>query len=265
MRMRVLIVDREPQACRRVARALEDEPGVEVLGQVGGAEEAVETIRALKPDLVILDVELPGLDGFGVLQRAADAHQPLIVFVTASDRHARRAFEVHAVDYVLKPFGPERIRAAVHRAIARRAREKGGTAQRVEALLEELAERQRALGSALAPRDEGLVQRLLVKVGERMVFVAADRVDWLEAEGNYVRLHVGKERYLVRATLAGLEKRLDPRRYLRIHRSTVVNLDRVREVRPWVAGDCIVVLHDGTELRMSRRYRDRLEAAVFEM
>ena len=264
MKLRTLVVDDEAAERERMLRLLEGEDEVEVVGACGDGPAAVAAIRALAPDLVLMDVRIPGMDGFAVLREVGLCRLPRVVFVTADDRYALQAFEVHALDYLLKPYPPERLRRVVRRA-AEEANGRRRTDQRLLALLEEIGREQRELGLRLAPTGSSsgaYPERLLVKEGERMTFVAVERVDWLEAEGNYVRIHAGKERHLIRATLSGLERQLDPARFLRIHRSAMVNLDRVREVRPWFAGDCVVVLHDGRELRLSRRFRDRLDALL---
>lgn len=265
MKIRTLVVDDEPLARRRLARLLEAEPGVEVIGVCAGGREAVDAIRADRPDLVFLDVQMPELDGFGVLAEVGAERLPSIVFVTAYDRYALQAFEVHALDYLLKPYTPARLSAAVQRASRQRhapASETLRLAELLEHLDRERRELARKLDVAPAPAPAAPpaahTGRLLVKDGERMFFVPVERVDWLEAEGNYVRLHCGREAHLVRGTLGGMEEQLDARRFTRIHRSTIVNVDRVKEVRPWFAGDYQVKLQDGTELRLSRRYRDRL-------
>jgi two-component system, LytTR family, response regulator len=267
MTLRTVVVDDEPLARKRLARLLEDESGIEVVAVCATGRDAVRVIRGQSPDLVFLDVQMPELDGFGVL-RELGARLPSVVFVTAYDRYAIQAFEVHALDYLLKPYTPARLSAAVERA-ARQLHRTGPDTERLAELLEhldrerrELAARMNGNGGAPAPAPVAATPahtgRLLVKEGERMFFVPVDRVDWLEAEGNYVRLHCGRDAHLVRATLGGMEDQLDARTFTRIHRSTIVNVDRVKEVRPWFAGDYVVKLQDGTELRLSRRYRDRL-------
>jgi two-component system LytT family response regulator len=267
MKIRTLIVDDEPLARRRLSRLLHEQPDVDVVGVCASGREAVDAIRRDRPDLVFLDVQMPELDGFGVLAEVGADRLPAVVFVTAYDRYALQAFEVHALDYLLKPYTPARLAAAVQRA-ARQLQAPGADAGRLAELLEHLDRERRALaqqlegtaapGPAAAAPTPAHTGRLLVKEGERMFFVPVERVDWLEAEGNYVRLHCGREAHLVRATLGGMEEQLDARRFTRIHRSTIVNVDRVKEVRPWFAGDYVVMLQDGTELRLSRRYRDRL-------
>ena len=261
MNMRTVVVDDEPLARRRLARLLEAQDGIDVVAVCATGREAVRAVREHAPDLLFLDVQMPELDGFGVLRELGGEGLPQVVFVTAYDQYAIRAFEVHALDYLLKPYTPARLATAVQRAARQLQAPRAAPAERLAELLEHLERERRALdarlGSAPAPA-QGHTTRLLVKDGERMFFVPVERIDWLEAEGNYVRLHCGREAHLVRATLSGMEEQLDPARFTRIHRGTIVNLDRVKEVRPWFAGDYLVKLHDGGELRLSRRYRDRL-------
>lgn len=270
-RIRVLIVDDEPPARAKVRRFLARDPEVEVIGEAGSGTEAVEAIRRLAPDVVFLDVQMPGMDGFGVveaLQRSAregngpgtmpslhdasatagkSAAIPHIVFATAYDEYAVNAFEVHAVDYLLKPFGPGRFERALER-VKERARSRRD---------DDLDRRLREVLAQARPRPAYL-ERLLVPDGTRSVLLDVARIDWIEAEGNHVRLHVGRASHLLRGTLTALEERLDPARFIRIHRSRIVNADRIREIHPWSHGDQLVILDDGTELMMSRRYRDRL-------
>jgi two-component system LytT family response regulator len=262
-KIRTLVVDDEPLARRRLSRLLDDEESIEVIGVAANGRDAVRAIRDDGPELVFLDVQMPELDGFGVLRELGGDRLPTIVFVTAYDRYALQAFEVHALDYLLKPYTPARLSAAVERA-ARQIRAPSPDAGRLAELLEHLDRERRELaqrlngGGAPTAATPAHTGRLLVKDGERMFFVPVEKVDWLEAEGNYVRLHCGGDAHLIRGTLGGMEDQLDARRFTRIHRSTIVNVDRVKEVRPWFAGDYMVKLHDGTELRLSRRYRDRL-------
>ena len=246
-RIRVLIVDDEAPARAKLRRFLAADPEVEVVGEAGSGTEAVEAVRALAPDVVFLDIQMPGLDGFGVVAALEGEALPQVVFVTAYDEFAVKAFEVHAVDYLLKPFGPDRFERALARVKERvRARRDDGLDRRLRTVL------------AAVTRRPTYLERILVPDGGKSVLLEVSRIDWIEAEGNHVRLHVGPASHLVRATLAALEERLDPARFLRIHRSRIVNADRIREVHPWSHGDQLVVLRDGTELIMSRRYRDRL-------
>ncbi len=252
-RVRVLVVDDEPLARRRIRRLLERDPEIETVGDCGDGAAAVAAIAEHAPDLVFLDVQMPEIDGFGVLERlsagsAGSARKlPLVVFVTAYDQYALRAFEVSAVDYLLKPFDRRRFEKALQRAKARLAAEAGdGLGQHTLALLEEL----RARSSHL--------DRLVVKAGGRAFFLKTDEIDWIEAEGKYVRLHVGRESHLLREPIGTLEAQLDPRRFLRIHRSTIVNVDRIRELQPWFHNEYRVLLRDGTELMLSRGCRKKL-------
>jgi two-component system LytT family response regulator len=254
MAIRSLVVDDEPLARRRVLRLLRGEPDAEVVGSAATGDEAVEAVRTLAPDLLLLDVQMPGRDGFGVLDALGADAVPYVVFVTAYDRYAMRAFEVHALDYLLKPFDPGRFHRAFGRAREQvRRRDTREHRRRLIGLLGDLAARGPA-ASAEAPPS---VERLLVRAEGRILFLRAGEIDWVGARGNYAELHVGAEAYLVRETMAELEARLDPRRFLRVHRSTIVNLDRVRELRPWFGGDYRVSLLDGTELHLSRLYRVR--------
>ena len=244
--LEVLIVDDEPLARERIRDLLADEPDIRVAGESASGRAAIRAISERKPALVFLDVQMPGIDGFGVVEQLGPA-APVIVFVTAYDQYALRAFEVHALDYLLKPFDRERFQTALARAReAIRLRSGGGADDRVAGLLETLAARQRH------------PERLLVKAGGKERLVAVQDIDWFEAAGNYVRLHLAGERLLLRDTMAHLEKRLDPERFARIHRGTIVNLARVKELEPWFHGDYTVRLHDGRKLTLSRGYRGRL-------
>lgn len=285
VRVRVLIVDDERLARQRVRRLVQSEADVEVVGEAESGHQAVALIRELRPDLVCLDVQMPGLDGFGVLRELEGGHMPMVLFVTAYDEHAQRAFDVHAVDYVLKPVDEDRFRAAFDKARTQRAN--AVAAARLGELLEtvrRLADGSAAIadlrgdvaggaiGSGLAntnananaaPGANGrFASRILVKLDGRMFFVKTSEIDWIEADRNYVRLHVGKTAHTIRERISHLEETLDPRVFARIHRSTIVNLNRVREMQQWFSGDYVVILEDGTRLRLSRHYRDRVEKQV---
>ncbi len=246
-RVRALIVDDEPPAREILRRLLAADSEVELLGECGDGAEAVEAIRRLRPDVVFLDVQMPGMDGFGVLDELAAGELPLVVFVTAYDAYALRAFEVHALDYLLKPFDDERFDDAlvrIKRTLHRR--EVDAVSRRLVALLEERG------GAATSPP-----QRLMVRSGGRVVYLRPEEIDWIEAADYYVRLHVGGSRHLLRDSLSALEERLDPRRFARVHRSAIVNLERVRELHPGVGGSAVLVLDDGTRLPLSRRQKAR--------
>lgn len=275
MPMRVLIVDDEAFARQRLRRLLGAEADVEVVGEAANGREAVALITTHNPDVVLLDVQMPRVDGFGVL-RALDGPAPLVIFVTAFDEHAVAAFNVHAFDYILKPVDPARFADALARARAQIAQ--STAAERHAKLVSFLA------GAPGAPADDALgastgpaagagtgtgtgtarapLDRLLVKEEGRMYFVPVSEIDWIEAFGNYARVHTGPRTHLIRETMATLERALDGRRFARIHRSTIVNLDRVRQMDLWGSGDYMVRLADGTQLKLSRWYRDRLETRL---
>jgi two-component system LytT family response regulator len=244
MTLRTLIVDDEAPARRRIRRLLAAESDLVVAGECGDGLSAVAAIQSIRPDLVFLDVQMPERDGFAVVKALPPGPLPAILFVTAYDHYALRAFDVHAVDYLLKPFTGERFRTALARArerIVQRSAD-GGLARLAETL------RNRPVYLARVP----------VRTGGRTVFVDLDAVDWLEAADNYVRLHVRQREYLVRETLAALEGQIDPDRFVRIHRSAIVQVDRVAEIRATSHGDAELALRDGTRLSVSRTFRDRL-------
>jgi two-component system LytT family response regulator len=255
--LRVLIVDDEGPARRKVRRLLEAEADVEIAGEAADGAAAVAAIRERTPDVVFLDIQMPELDGFDVIAAVGAERMPYVVFVTAYDEHALRAFEVSAVDYLLKPVDPERFRQAVARArervAAARAGGAGGAGERdLAARVERLLEALRPGAPAAPPR---FLERLLVDAGPKAILLPLDHVDWIEAARNYVTLHAGAERYTLRGTLGALHERLDPSRFLRLNRSQIVRLDAVKELHPWFHGEYLVVLHDGTRLTWSRRFR----------
>ena len=247
--IRTLIVDDEPLARERLRGLLAEEPDVEVVGECGDGCQAVLAIEELKPDLVFLDVQVPNLDGFHILESVGVDRIPAVVFVTAYDQYALRAFDVRAVDYVLKPFGRERLHKAIEKARAQITREKSSDLSgQLVALLEEMR-----------PPQHRYVKRIMIKESGRLFFLRTADIDWVEASGNYARLHVGAESHLLRETMNALEARLDPERFLRIHRSTIVNIERIKELQPWFHGDYIVILRDDRQLTMSASYRDKLD------
>jgi two-component system LytT family response regulator len=249
--IRVAIVDDEPVAREGLRLWLATEPGLEIVGEAGSVGEAVALVRHERPDLLLLDVQMPGGDGFRVLEDVAGEHLPEVVFVTAHERHALQAFEVAALDFLLKPVQETRFRAAIARARAALAGGDESGPARVSALLGEV---RRAEGSAPAAAPE----RFVVRHRDRWILVPAADVDWIGAAGNYSELHTAGGTHLVRSTLAELESRLDGAGFVRIHRGTLVRSSRIREIVSATHGDCDVVMHDGTVLKLSRRYRDRL-------
>jgi two-component system LytT family response regulator len=243
--LRVVLVDDEPLARERLRSLLEAEADVELVAECADGVEAVAAVRSRRPDLVFLDVQMPGMDGFEVLDALDPATLPAIVFVTAYDRYALRAFDVHAVDYLLKPFDRRRFASALERA-------------RLDLRADDAGRRLLALVADLR-RERRPQQRIVVKAAGRVFFLRPAEIDWMEAAGNYVRLHVGKKSHLVRETMKGLEDRLDPDTFVRIHRSRIVNLDRVRELQPWFHGEHLIVLTSGEQLTTSRRHSVRLQ------
>ncbi|HEX7154442.1 MAG TPA: response regulator [Thermoanaerobaculia bacterium] len=242
--IRALIVDDEPIARRGIRHQLRGEADVEVIGECGDGAAAIDAITELAPDLVFLDIQMPEVDGFDVVQAIGVARMPPVVFVTAYDEHALRAFDVHAVDYVLKPIDRHRFRTAVERARRRLALAPQQPDRRIAA----------ALGELGRPAHD-YAKRLAIKGDGRVLLIDVDEVDRLETAGNYVEVHSGARHHLVRETMASLEARLDPARFVRVSRSSIVNADRVRELQPMFNGDYVVVLRDGTKVTGSRRYR----------
>ncbi len=256
--IKTIVVDDEPLARRRILRLLKAEPDVEIVAECSDGREAIDAIKQHHPDLVFLYVQMPELDGLGVLQAFEAEQLPLVIFTTAYDQYAVRAFEVHAVDYLVKPFDPERFRSAFQRAREQLDRAQASDQnQRLIALLEQLAAQARSGESGTG--GDRYLDRLMIRSGGKIFFVKTAEIDWVEAAANYVRLHVGRESHVIRETISNLAERLDPSHFARIHRSTIVNLDRVKEMQPWFSGEYIVILRDGTRLKLSRGYRERLE------
>ena len=246
--LQVVVVDDEAPARRKILRLLRSEPGVQVVGEADSGESAIASIEEHQPDLVFLDVQMPGADGFDVVRGIAgtdDARTPRIVFVTAHDRYALRAFEVHAFDYLLKPVAEDRFRQVLRRARAQQADHSDVTTLRLRGLIDQVL------------RERGFVERLLIREDSRAFFVSVRDISWIEADRNYLSLHCGAKTHTLRATLDSVESTLDPKLFARINRGSLVRLDAIRELIPWFHGEYKVVLHDGTELRWSRRYVSR--------
>jgi two-component system LytT family response regulator len=248
-RIRALVVDDEPVARSHLRALLEDRGDVQVIGECGDGLTAVERIRSLGPDLVLLDVQMPELDGLGVVRAVGPDRMPPVVFVTAHDQHAVDAFEVHALDYVLKPVHRARFNGAIDRVLEII---KSGTASSRSRPLAEVLDRLAAPGS----------ERIAVKSGDRVLYLRVSDIDWVEASDDLVKLHVGKTVHDHRATMAQIEQRLPASRFMRIHRSTIVNVERIREFQPWFQGDWILVLADGTRLQSGKSYRKRIRDLI---
>jgi two-component system, LytTR family, response regulator len=253
--IKTVIVDDEALARDAVRLRLQSEPDIEVVGEAADGADAVELVKALQPDLLFLDVQMPVMDGFEVVEKVSSEHLPIVVFVTAHDRYALKAFETHALDYLLKPFTASRFRDAIDRARLEVAR--AGDHETHQRLIELLDERRRGRGHD-GQGSDGYLARLAVKHNERIVLVKVDDIDWIESSANYAHLHSRGASYVVRMTMADLERRLDPDRFARIHRSTIVQMDRILEIVPAWHGDFDVTLQDGTVLRLTRNYRERV-------
>jgi two-component system, LytTR family, response regulator len=257
-KIKTLIVDDEPLARRSLRLLLKDDPDIEIIGEAASGPEAVKAIKAQAPDLIFLDIQMPEMNGFEVLERIDAASLPAIVFVTAFDRYALKAFEVHALDYLLKPFDDARFERALKQAKAQlEQREIKDLSRKLFALLEEH-------GGRLAATTErtSYLSRLMVKSAGRILFLKVEEIDWIEADNYYAKLHVGRKSHLLRETMNDLETKLDPEKFLRIHRSAIVNLDRVKEMHPHFNGDYIVVLNDGTQIKMSRSRREQIRTIL---
>jgi two-component system LytT family response regulator len=226
---------------------LAEDTEIEILEECANGEEALEAIQKHSPDLIFLDVEMPGMDGFAVIEEMDAESMPAIVFVTAYDQYAVRAFEVYALDYLLKPFDRERFEKALERAKSHIVTDKSeNMSRRILDALEQIKSKPTHL------------ERLVIKMNGHIFFVRAEEIDWLEAEGNYVRLHTGKESYLLRDTISALESQLDPKRFVRVHRSAIVNIDRIQELQPWFHGEYRIILREGVQLTLSRSYKEKL-------
>lgn len=242
--LRVLVVDDEAPARRKVLRLLREEAGVNVVGEAESGEAAVAAVRKHRPDLVFLDVQMPGMDGFGVIKALQAAKVPLsqVIFITAHDKFALRAFEVHAFDYLLKPVGEERFREALRRARMQHEQSANGITARLENMLEQMG------------KEKSRPDRVLIQEDSRSFFVPVKEISWVEAERNYLLLHCGKKTHTLRSTLDAFQETLDAKLFVRINRGTLVRLDSIRELLPWFHGEYKVILQDNTELRWSRRY-----------
>ena len=255
--IRTLIVDDEPLAREGLRTRLEGEEGIEIVGEADGGKEAVEAILAHQPDLVFLDIQMPTMDGFDVLATIAkEMPIPVVVFVTAHDDYALRAFDAHALDYVTKPVTTERFQQALRRA--RLEIERSDDLQRHRRLIELLRSHENPDDPATTVAGDVTLRRLTVEHGDKYRLLDVADIDWIQAAGNYVEIYAGERKHLLRMTLTKLEHDLDPDGFVRIHRSTIVNFERIVEIEPHWRGGYRVVLANGTRLRLSRTYQDRL-------
>ncbi|HEY6402938.1 MAG TPA: LytTR family DNA-binding domain-containing protein [Blastocatellia bacterium] len=255
-KVRAIIVDDEKPARHRLRELLEKRTDIGVVAECSNGAEAVRQIRALQPDLLLLDIQMPGLDGFGVVEEIGAAQLPATIFVTAYDQYALKAFEVSALDYLLKPFSDERFERSLARVLSFvRTHRREELSHRILSLLDQAQPK--------PPPSTGTpLDCLMIKNGGRVHFLRVEEIDWVEAAGVYVQVHTAGKTWLHRISLSELEAKLDARRFLRIHRSTIVNWHRIRELHPHSHGDFLVVLRDGTELKLSRSYRQKVEASL---
>ena len=246
MKIKTLIVDDEPLARARIKRFLREVSDIRIIGECGNGKEAIPAINEHKPDLVFLDIQMPEKNGFEVVKALDPQSLPSIIFVTAYDQYALQAFDVHALDYLLKPFNRERLlRAVAHARDHLEHKSLGNIDERLASLIADIR------------GEKKYLERLVVKSVGRVFFLKTDEIDWIEAAGNYVKLHTGRESHMIRETMNGIEAKLNPDKFLRIHRSTVVHIDRIKELHPMFSGDYAVILRNGTELALSRNYRER--------
>jgi two-component system LytT family response regulator len=247
--LRVLIVDDEPLARKGIRQHLSGFTDIEIIGECGSGWEAVELIKAERPDIVFLDVQMPELDGFGVIEQVGVENMPELIFVTAYDQYTLDAFDVQALDYVLKPINPQRFQRALERARERvRTNAVVKSHERLLSILDLIQQRLRP------------VERLAIKSAERIFFIEVEDIDWIESAGNYVRIFSKGQSHLLHETLNALEKKLDPARFLRIHRSRIVNVGRIKELQPLFHGEYVILLKDGTQITSGRTYREQLQS-----
>jgi two-component system LytT family response regulator len=250
-RIRVCIIDDEPIACRKIQRMLKDDSEIEIVRVCSNGEDGRQALQGLSPDLIFLDVQMPEMDGFEMLSSLKPEKMPYVIFVTAYDSYAIQAFRIHALDYLLKPFDKNEFNEALHHAKEQIQLDRERKQDRdLKALLREI--------SARPP----YLERLVIKSLGKIFFLKVDDIDWIEAQGKYEMIHAGKENHLIREGMGKLEAELDPKKFVRIHKSTIVNVDRIEHLQPLFHSDFRVILRNGTALTISRRYRDKLEAAL---
>ncbi len=252
MVIHTLIADDELPARNRIRALLKQEKDIEIMEECSNGQQAVEMILTLKPDLVFLDIQMPEMDGFSVIEAIGVENMPIVIFVTAFDKYAIRAFDVHAVDYLLKPYTPERFRQALDRARSH-----------LENAVKDLDLRERLMAMMEhIQKEREYLDRIVVKSDDRILFVKTEMVDWIEAADNYVQIHAGPETYIIRKTMAEMEKRLNPDQFIRIHRSAIVNIEKIKELQHWFSGEYLVILSNGQQIQSSRHYSDRLHQLI---
>lgn len=250
--IRAIIIDDEPLAREKVQLFAASESDIEIVDTCSNGHEAFTSIKTYKPDLLFLDIQMPELNGFELLQQLETNPLPGIIFITAYDEFALRAFEFHALDYLLKPYDRERFQKSVaHARIALRSiEETETTTQQIRLLLNSIQQSSQKL------------ERLIVKTNGRIIFLRIEEIDWMEAAGNYVKLHVGNETHLIRETMNGLEQQLNPLKFIRIHRSTIINIEKIKELEPYFNGEYKVILNNNAQLILSRNYRENFTTVL---
>jgi two-component system, LytTR family, response regulator len=253
--IRTIIADDEHLSRQKLRLLLDSEPGVQVVAECQDGEQTVDAVQAHKPDLLLIDIRMPDMDGFDVLTKIADNEMPVVVFTTAYDQFAIRAFDAHALDYLLKPFEQERLHEAIERTRAELL--KSYNLNLTSRILDLLAQKARPQTETRQTDD-----RMVIRAGGKVVFLDVKDIDWIEAAANYVKLNVGKDSYLLREGIGNIAERLDPDRFVRIHRSVIVNVRKIKELQPCESGEYIAVLKNGKELSCSRGYRAQLQRLI---
>lgn len=270
-KIRAIIVDDELLAREALRAMLKEDPEIEITAECRNGREAVAAIREQSPDVVFLDIQMPEMDGFQVIEEIGVKQMPVSVFVTAYDKYALRAFDAHALDYLLKPFDHDRFDTALRRAkISVREKKLGEISENLFSLMNDLKPAQKE--SFLQPDDgktaelnaKEPISRVAIKSGGRIYFLKIEEIDWVEASGDYLSLHAGSQTHLIRETMGNFHAKLDSRKFLRIHRSTIVNIERIKEIRPLFKGEYVVALSSGIRLTSSRGYRCELQALLDE-
>lgn len=246
MKIRTLIIDDMDLARERIQRVLSLDTEIEIIGECVDGKQAVETIERLEPDLVFLDIQMPEMSGFEVLENIKVKKMPIVIFVTAYDEFALRAFEFHAFDYLLKPFEIERMQSTIARTKELLKNKTSDFNQRLSDLLKTFKE------------SRNYMKRMAIKSRGKTVFLMVDEIDYIVSDGNYLYIHAGKQNHLIRASLQYFETKLDPEKFVRIHRSTIVNFNSIKEMHPLFNGDQLIIMKDNKELNLSRKYRDKL-------
>ncbi len=247
-KIKTIVIDDEPLACKRIVNLLEEDKEIHIAAVCKDGNEAIEKINDLQPDVVFLDIQMPEINGFEVLRKIDTDYLPVIVFVTAYDEYAIKAFEVHALDYLLKPFDKARFFDALEQA------KKAVHQSSDEFIKEKLNDFLQSFDNSQRP-----LQHMMIKASDRYFFLKAEDIDWIESAGNYVKIHSGDKNYLIRDTMENMVKKLDSNLFFRIHRSTIVNVNKIRELEQWFHGDYKVIMKDGEKLKMSRNYKDLLQ------